>query len=172
MKLRKIIPHRETGFFEVIPGPIWGWAYEDHLRRVSVWYPIPLNYVVQLVRWMDLKWAMFRGRWSTNDDMIAEAIQQQREEAYRAGFDAGEDQGRRLGWEQGYAQAKKVIADEVENRKSAYKLGVRDCQNRAIEILSEIVDSWREEVAEYDQAMKAQNQDAEPSILPNNPESG
>ena len=59
---------------ELMPSFYYGLAYHKWDSFRSVWYPIPLNYIVRGLIWIQWKWNKFRGKKSWIDNEILKAL--------------------------------------------------------------------------------------------------
>ena len=59
---------------EIMPSFYYGRAYHKWDTYQSVWYSIPLNYIVRVLIWLYWKWNKFRGKGSWIDDEILKAL--------------------------------------------------------------------------------------------------
>ncbi len=70
----------------------WGLAYWRVTHDVAVLYPIPLNVIIRIARWVYFK--LMHGL--VNDpfeDVMAERISSERHKAYKLGYEEGKSEG-------------------------------------------------------------------------------
>ena len=128
MKLRQRDEHTgvywkgEAGRSEGFVDPPWyyGMAYWDVSYMMSVWYPIPLNFVVRWARAARYTWDRFRGtapRWIPYE-AVKEELKAAREVAYEA--------GKQDGYRQGYEGAFNSLNALLDSHEQAARRAVLD----------------------------------------------
>jgi len=65
------IPFKRTSSQgEYLPPWFYGVAYEDHYRKMQIFYPIPFNYLVRWAKTLKYFWDRWRSNYSWLDDQV------------------------------------------------------------------------------------------------------